>query len=1311
MAKWNTVQKALLLTLSRVIDWVTFSSLTVPAQAHVLAAAILVSTFWSWQILRSEPGHCCPPVLRAMSQLAALCELVPGPRVSQATLESRSRAASGAGQHELEMSSVSFFASEGIRGLTTSFAAAALTKSFATSQVTADSGTASGSGLPSRGERRARVMRKLMMAQLPEAIVSAVINFWAMHSGWHELRWYKGLARSSTAVTMDVGAETFDRVFCRSPHHIVRWHCPDCYPSHREVFYKRLTANASSAEFRPYHYFRNNWSSLDNELHKDFDLFSSYNDALAGQDKSRWDYCSLDNPSCGFPGCRSGRKTPVDGQFGTFLLSSSRSAELVSGKAVSFAVEQSLDLHTMMASPGASTVCLHSAATMVALATFAVGIADSVLAFWIQTSFVQSHAGPVTAFYLLEVVSWIPLNLIMIKEATKGAIELLSVDFASIMCLVVVGVYGSVTRHRVCTMRRAVGVVTKVAIQLLFAALLATLLLLGNFLFFDRSSTFRWLNRCYYVVRFVSLVTMLQFFDHGVPSSLAALSLVLALLLGIAVWIVFPRLRLRRELATAAEFNERAVQSEERTRAFTVAPSSPNWARCAPMRSASVPSTYDRDLAAGATSAASAATGTGSEGMPSEPAEASAPAGFSRQVGYLGFFLGFARPGSLQGELGEQGAEAEGASTGDAEGSSSVTHEIKFVHLMNEVGDIFEALLLACRADSPRVRSAILSVAVRPLAEAGPELHRRLLPLILPQLLLSLRWRMVEDGNDEHCSLSCFLLDAILASHDLSLVAMVYWQLFALSTDRKDAARGTYRAVRLRLLACLYAGSFNGRTYDQTFCSAALPMLANQRRLYYQLRLVAKVASRIQVSHTEKTAVLRTALTQVGMLKRWRGQPCIEYIPKPFSARLVEPPCHRCCCCCKRAQPAQRSDIIREEWALDTILDTYEDYELDLSSPNGTSLPGEAGRVLTAIDPTKSFVAHSAAAPVVFCCEVISEPAAACVAGSGGAGSSASAGATSDGGNAGRGGRQVADEERREKEEEGTKYQEVKEAAARRASRSAKRGSEAGIDSAGFSTPSLEGSGERRFYALKFGDDLRQDALVLQIFRLMDTAWAEQGLSEVALDPYSVIAISAREGVVAFVPKAVKVSSILLDHEGNVAQFITRRCPDPSLGFDRLCGSLAGYCVATYLLGIGDRHLDNVMITEEGHFFHIDFGWVFGDDPKPFVPPVRVPREVLAAVQSSGRYEHFRFLVGEAFLRIRRTARLWTSMLSLIASAGGSGINADVDQGLCILRERMHLELEEEEARAEILMELEECAASMVPTIYDKLHQAGLFWN
>ena len=48
---------------------------------------------------------------------------------------------------------------------------------------------------------------------------------------------------------------------------------------------------------------------------------------------------------------------------------------------------------------------------------------------------------------------------------------------------------------------------------------------------------------------------------------------------------------------------------------------------------------------------------------------------------------------------------------------------------------------------------------------------------------------------------------------------------------------------------------------------------------------------------------------------------------------------------------------------------------------------------------------------------------------------------------------------------------------------------------------------------------------------------------------------------------------------------------------DTYIKSCAGYCTVTYLMAVGDRHLENLMIDKMGHLFHIDFGFIFGKNP------------------------------------------------------------------------------------------------------------------
>ena len=57
-----------------------------------------------------------------------------------------------------------------------------------------------------------------------------------------------------------------------------------------------------------------------------------------------------------------------------------------------------------------------------------------------------------------------------------------------------------------------------------------------------------------------------------------------------------------------------------------------------------------------------------------------------------------------------------------------------------------------------------------------------------------------------------------------------------------------------------------------------------------------------------------------------------------------------------------------------------------------------------------------------------------------------------------------------------------------------------------------------------------------------------------------------------------------------------------------ITSSCAGYCAATFRLGIGDRHPDNIMVNEDGQTFHIGFCHFLGNYKNKFgINRERVP--------------------------------------------------------------------------------------------------------
>uniref|UniRef100_A0A8C2AED9 Phosphatidylinositol-4-phosphate 3-kinase, catalytic subunit type 2 beta n=1 Tax=Cyprinus carpio TaxID=7962 RepID=A0A8C2AED9_CYPCA len=204
----------------------------------------------------------------------------------------------------------------------------------------------------------------------------------------------------------------------------------------------------------------------------------------------------------------------------------------------------------------------------------------------------------------------------------------------------------------------------------------------------------------------------------------------------------------------------------------------------------------------------------------------------------------------------------------------------------------------------------------------------------------------------------------------------------------------------------------------------------------------------------------------------------------------------------------------------------------------------------------------------------------------------------------------------------------------------------------------------------KCGDDLRQDMLTLQIIRIMNKIWIQEGL-DMRMVIFRCFSTGRGKGMVEMIPSAETLRKIQVEHgvtgsfkDRPLADWLQKHNPtedEYEKAVENFIYSCAGCCVATYILGICDRHNDNIMLKTSGHMFHIDFGkflghaQMFGNikrDRAPFVFTSDMAYVINGGDKPSSRFHDFVDLCCEAYNLIRKHAHLFLNLLGLMLSSG-----------------------------------------------------------
>ena len=209
----------------------------------------------------------------------------------------------------------------------------------------------------------------------------------------------------------------------------------------------------------------------------------------------------------------------------------------------------------------------------------------------------------------------------------------------------------------------------------------------------------------------------------------------------------------------------------------------------------------------------------------------------------------------------------------------------------------------------------------------------------------------------------------------------------------------------------------------------------------------------------------------------------------------------------------------------------------------------------------------------------------------------------------------------------------------------------------------------------KTHEDLRQEQFATQlinefsqIFKLEDTGcW---------LNTYEIISTGNDSGLVEMVNDSVSISELKKKISNNVSLhdfylYNYGRGNPNSHGYkkamENYIASLAGYSLVCYFLQIKDRHNENILIDNEGHLVHIDFGFLLSNAPgkglKFETAPFKLNNDMVHCLGGvDGKdFDRFTKLLKKGFIAVNKHRKKILTLVEMMWC--GHGKNLDCFEG------------------------------------------------
>lgn len=182
-------------------------------------------------------------------------------------------------------------------------------------------------------------------------------------------------------------------------------------------------------------------------------------------------------------------------------------------------------------------------------------------------------------------------------------------------------------------------------------------------------------------------------------------------------------------------------------------------------------------------------------------------------------------------------------------------------------------------------------------------------------------------------------------------------------------------------------------------------------------------------------------------------------------------------------------------------------------------------------------------------------------------------------------------------------------------------------------------------------ESIMNDLIVLNLISLCDIILKETLETDFGAITYPVMPITTNAGMIEIINNAETIYSICNNKKAiwqHIFEKNKSRVVDDVL--NTYMHSLVSYTLHSYFIGLGDRHLENIMITDDGRIFHIDFGFILGKDSYPITSTdIKLNKDMLDVIGTT--YSSYLELCSQGVIIIRKYFNMFFILLMQINCA------------------------------------------------------------